>query len=276
MARQKDKGRLAPFVPVDQEMMCCAAWRATSHGARWLYVHLKRRWSFKQRNNGRLYLSQRDAGAEMGAHRDSIGRWYRELQHYGFIVMTRPGSLGVDGKGLAPHWRLTELEAANGNTWMLPTKDYLRWSGSMFQDDRGAVRRAKRKQNPGPQSRARVARKPGPGMARKPGPVPLESGPQSRAIENGLGGPQTRSISRYTTPISHSVDPLAFILTLSELENSGRAFSGKIVGGKFELSTDPRAYQVYHGVGRHTYQLSTDPRAMQQYGTLLHAEEKTS
>ena len=33
-----------------------------------------------------------------GSNRDSIGRWFRELQHYGFIVMTNPGGLGVDGK----------------------------------------------------------------------------------------------------------------------------------------------------------------------------------
>jgi hypothetical protein len=106
---KKDKGRLAPFVPLDQEMMRSDAWRAMSFGARWLYVHLKRRWSFKQRNNGRLFLSQRDAQEEMGAScRDSVSRWFRELQHYRFIVMTNPGCLGVDGKGKAPHWRLTE------------------------------------------------------------------------------------------------------------------------------------------------------------------------
>ena len=34
MSRNKDKGRLPPFVPVDREMMRSPAWRATSHGAR--------------------------------------------------------------------------------------------------------------------------------------------------------------------------------------------------------------------------------------------------
>src|SRR5215475_2120368 len=84
MSKHKDKGRLAPFVAVDLEVMSSPAWRAMSHGARWLYVHLKRRWSFKQRNNGRLFLSQRDAQEELGAGvvRDSISRWFRELQHY--------------------------------------------------------------------------------------------------------------------------------------------------------------------------------------------------
>jgi hypothetical protein len=61
----------------------------------------------------------------------------------------------VNGKGRAPHWRLTELEAPggrNGNTWMLPTKDYLKWNGTRFQDDQGAVERARAwKQGPPPE-----------------------------------------------------------------------------------------------------------------------------
>ena len=144
---KKDKGRLPPFVPIDQEVMRSPAWRAMSFGARWLYMHLKRRWSFKQRNNGRIFLSQRDAQEEMGA---AVPRQPQPLvprtQHYGFIVMTSPGCLGVDGKGKAPHWRLTELEAPggrNGDTWMLPTKDYLKWDGTKFRDDRGAVKRTR-------------------------------------------------------------------------------------------------------------------------------------
>ena len=162
--------------------MSSPAWRATSFGARWLYVHLKRRRSFKQRNNGRLFLSQRDAQAEIGGNRDSISRWFRELQHYGFIVMTSAGGLSLDGKGKAPHWRLTELEAFgghNGNTWMLPTKDFLKWDGTKFQDDRGDVRRAREKTESrpgnrgqgGPETGAKAARKQGPGLVRKQGPV---------------------------------------------------------------------------------------------------------
>jgi hypothetical protein len=176
MSRGKDKGRLPPFVPLDQEMMRSPAWRAMSYGARCLYVHLKWRWSFKQRNNGRIFLSQRDAQEEIGCtNRDSISRWFRELQHYGFIVMTSAGCLGVDGKGKAPHWRLTEEEwpgGRNGNTWMLPTKNYLKWNGTKFRDDRGAMKREReRKQNPGPQSEARVACKVRPGLAAKVRPL---------------------------------------------------------------------------------------------------------
>ena len=71
------------------------AWRATSYGARSLYVHLKLRWRSRPRNNGRLYLSHRDAQEEMGrATRDSISRWYRELEFYGFVVKTAEAALG--------------------------------------------------------------------------------------------------------------------------------------------------------------------------------------
>jgi hypothetical protein len=53
--RDKDKGRLAPFVAIDREMMMCPAWRVMSMGARVLYLSLKRRWSGKSRNNGRIF-----------------------------------------------------------------------------------------------------------------------------------------------------------------------------------------------------------------------------
>jgi hypothetical protein len=71
-------------------------------------------------------------------------RWYRELQHYGFIVQTRAGSLGLDGKGKAPHWRLTELphedvvEVLGGTTKRTrfsATKEYLIWDGTVFRDE---------------------------------------------------------------------------------------------------------------------------------------------
>ena len=52
-------------------------------------------------------------------------RPFRELQFYGFIVLIRPGRLGSDGKGTAPHWRLTEC----GYLKDPPTRDFMRWNG---------------------------------------------------------------------------------------------------------------------------------------------------
>jgi hypothetical protein len=67
------------------------------------------------KNNGHVYMSQRDAGEELGhKNRNEIANWFRELQHYGFIVQTEGASLGVDGKGMAPHWLITDMPTRNG------------------------------------------------------------------------------------------------------------------------------------------------------------------
>jgi hypothetical protein len=105
----KDKGRLPPFVPLLKETLDSPAWKAMSHGARSLYIALKRRYNGNNHHNGRIYLSQREAANEIGSHTNQIARWFCELQQYGFIVMVKPGCLGVDGKGRAPHWRLTRI-----------------------------------------------------------------------------------------------------------------------------------------------------------------------
>ena len=109
-----------------------------STGARVLYVSLKRRYSPNYKNNGRIYLSQRRAAAEIGSSTNQITRWFRELQHYGFIVQTKPGYLGLEGKGRAAHWRLTEVAYMRGTSSKgmddMPTMDFLKWNGV-----RGAV-----------------------------------------------------------------------------------------------------------------------------------------
>jgi len=132
MIRRRDKGRLGPFVPLLKTTLDAPAWKATSHGARSLYVALKRRYNLNQHNNGWLHLSQREAVEEIGSHHNEIARWFRELQFYGLIVMRTPGCLGVDGRGKAPHWRLTELGYMNEP----PTRDFLKWNGQRFTDQK--------------------------------------------------------------------------------------------------------------------------------------------
>ena len=140
---------------------------------------------------------------EMGCgHRDSISRWFRELEFYGFIAKTAEGCLGVDGKGKAPQWRLTEAEGPggrNGDTWSLPTKDYLKWDGTLFEDVRGEVKRKRlRKQKPGLESEARVARN-----EARPGPeseaTSLGNWPRKRGHIPGPRWPRKQAISRLTT-----------------------------------------------------------------------------
>src|SRR5215469_15457737 len=126
------KGRLPPFVPVLKDTMKTAAWKALSHGARSLYVTLKGPYNNKLQNA--VYVSTRDAAEELGQHstRRNVMRWFRELQHYGFIVMVSPAHHGVNGHGKAPHYRLTEA-------WYLgkaPTRDFLSWDGIPFTEKR--------------------------------------------------------------------------------------------------------------------------------------------
>jgi len=127
---RREKHRLPPFVPLLVDTLDQPAWRALSHGAKALYVALKRHYSPNMHNNGRLFLSQRAAEKELNSHHNQIARWYRELQHYGFIIMHTPGCLGVEGRGKAPHWRLTEL----GFMREPPTRDFTRWDGKPFKD----------------------------------------------------------------------------------------------------------------------------------------------
>jgi hypothetical protein len=130
MKPRHDKGRLPPFVPLLKDTLATSAWRAMSHGARSLYVALKLRYSSNFNNNGRIFLSQRDAAEELNSHHNQIARWFRELQYFGFIVMTEGGCLGVEGRGKAPHWRLTEI----GYMKAPPTRDFDRWNGKPFPE----------------------------------------------------------------------------------------------------------------------------------------------
>jgi hypothetical protein len=134
MSKKKHDG--PHFVMVTDPVLDSPAWRAMSHGARSLYIALKRRYWPNRKNNGHIYLPQRKAVKELGSGISQIVRWFRELQHYGFIVMMSPGSLGVDGKGRAPRWRLTEVAYMRGTSSKgmedMPTMDFLKWNGTRF------------------------------------------------------------------------------------------------------------------------------------------------
>jgi hypothetical protein len=142
---RKDKGRIeGPFIPILISTRKSAAWRAMSPYAREVYHTLRSRYSFDARNNGRIYVSTRDAAEETGFNKDTIARALRELEYYGFIVMTEPGCLGVEGRGKAPHWRLTEL----GYMLEPPTRDFINWDGAIFQEQKSPKYYLRKKQNP--------------------------------------------------------------------------------------------------------------------------------
>jgi hypothetical protein len=98
-----------------------------------LYLSLKRR---APRHRNKAFVSYNDGTCELRASRWKIKEWFCELEHYGFIVLDQLGSLGVEGKGKSPVWRLTELgvtskHAAPG-VMELPTNDFLKWDGTKF------------------------------------------------------------------------------------------------------------------------------------------------
>ena len=72
--------------------------------------------------------------AETGSGASEISRWFRELQHYGFIVQTVAGCLGLEGKGKAPHWRLTDAGYLKDD----PTRDFIKWDGTPFKPKKAA------------------------------------------------------------------------------------------------------------------------------------------
>jgi len=130
---KKYKGRIeGPFIALLKDTIKTEAWKALSHGARSLYVALRSRYNLTTQNA--VYVSTRNAEEELGrySNRNNVLLWFRELQHYGFIVEVSPAHHGVNGHGKAPHYRLTEA-------WYLgkaPTRDFLAWDGSPFTEKR--------------------------------------------------------------------------------------------------------------------------------------------
>src|SRR5262245_40863430 len=146
MTKKWRRSKPAPFVPVTRAMLDYPAWKACSPGARMLYIALKRFLNEMIDNNGKIYLSHRDASKALGTSSlQSVARWFAELEFYGFIVKTTEGCLGVDGRGIAPHYRLTEC-VCNGEA---ATRDYEHWDGVLFVNPVTEKRRLK-KQNPEP------------------------------------------------------------------------------------------------------------------------------
>jgi hypothetical protein len=199
--RSIDKGNISGrFVAVRMELWRSKAWRRTSHGAKILYIALLSRYRIKAPNNGHIYLSHRDAMKELRSDRKQIARWYHELVHYGFIVMTRGASLGFDGKGKAPHWRLTELPyedvivSPDGRTTRVPMpapNDFLLWDGTAFKN-----------KTPGAKTPPAWGRKHPHMGGGENTPTFDKSGGENTPIYAPTPGGENASISRYTTSIT--------------------------------------------------------------------------
>jgi hypothetical protein len=206
MSRKKTHDRLPPFVPLFRETLKTLAYRQLSFGARALFTALRGRCNH---NNGHVYLSQRDAEEDLGrATRNQIANWYRELSHYGFIVQTEAASLGVNGRGKAPHWRITDMPTRGGNGQLDPaTKDFLRWDGTVFEPHVPPSRRwsarkqaTLKKQNPGLYVAATVDCTLQPPVDCTLQPPNGSSGTDVQSIQALPGGTDVQSISRLATP----------------------------------------------------------------------------
>ena len=231
----KDKGRIdGPFVPMLVDTMASPAWRAMSPYARVVYIALRSRYGHKIRNNGRIYLSARDGAEETGFDAKTVARCLRELRHYGFIVATKAHCLGVEGKGTATHWRLTEL----GYMHEPPTKDFLKWNGEMFHEQKSPAFYSRRE-------RSLAKLRTGP---KKQNPVPL----------NGTGCTTERHIPVYQGAVQLLGEVYHGAVHINELActterhisrvNHSAAGSAAPAGGVFQMPAvrpDSRAVDAY-------------------------------
>jgi len=244
MSRHRSK--LPPFVPLLRETLDSAAWGAMSHGARSLYVALKRRYNSDFHNNGKIYLSLRDASQEIGSGREEIVRWFRELQHYGFIVLTQAGYLGLDGKGKAPHWRLTEC----GYMKDPPTRDFMKWDGVKFKHPRRAAR-SKTESRTAKAVQGGTERRSTPGTERR-----STNGNKwtAKAVHSeAQTGTERRSIT--SIPLHAQAEPEQ---PLPKHQDQHR----------YELVPNYADLPTYHGCQTaHRYEISTDAIALTQYAT---------
>jgi hypothetical protein len=129
--RTRVKAFDAPFVGITTTVLDSAAWKAMSPSARIVYIAIKRNYNHQANNNGRLYLAGRNGAKATGLSPNTVWRCVRELIHYGFAVVTRSATLGTNGHGRPTALRLTEMGTRADP---LPTRDFLKWDGVLFDD----------------------------------------------------------------------------------------------------------------------------------------------
>jgi len=107
------------------------AWKALSFQARDAYFHLAircfaetaERTGRARNNNGEIFRSSRDLSEDMGCSIKTALSALADLQAKGWIVCSSPWERGIEGKGKAPHFRLTMMPTAKAAA----TKDPKRW-----------------------------------------------------------------------------------------------------------------------------------------------------
>lgn len=143
------------------------AWKALSFPAREAYFHLQVRCfaetsqknSRVENNNGSVFCSPRQLAKDMGCNVKTAMSALADLQAKGWIVCTRAGCLGTEGRGQTSHFRLTMLPTGRGRTFKAATKEPEKWTNDypvlVYANHKpkggrsGDIKRFK-KQNPAP------------------------------------------------------------------------------------------------------------------------------
>jgi DNA-binding transcriptional MocR family regulator len=92
------------------------AWRAMEPVSQALYPWLRLEWrGWDNNNNGKIRLSVRQAADRLGVSRNTAARAFHGLQAKGFIVVTEPARLGLEGMAKCPAYELTEIPLAHSD-----------------------------------------------------------------------------------------------------------------------------------------------------------------
>jgi hypothetical protein len=233
MSRSKHGKIDGQFVYMLYATLDSPAYRATSHGAKALYLCLKRRVS---RGRDTAYISFRTAEKELKASRRKVREWFTELEHYGFILLHQPGSLGVDGKGKAPHWRLTELGTTSKTSATgLPdgqTREFMRWNGVVFDPKPFRQPATWEKQNPGDDVVTTVVT--------TCSPPKSQSGDDVVTIQTSGGGDDVVPISSLTTTVVSPAPTPTSSKPLSEGSFEEKSIVGPLKGETNVVHFDER------------------------------------
>ncbi|ERP98782.1 hypothetical protein Q669_00560 [Labrenzia sp. C1B10] len=108
--RRQKSGKTDHHTSMIRATMEEPAWRALSPVAQALYPWLKLEWHGpKFNNNGKIRLSVRQAAERIGVALNTAAKGFHDLQAKGFIVVTEPACLGLEGEGNTPSYEITEL-----------------------------------------------------------------------------------------------------------------------------------------------------------------------
>lgn len=119
MSYKKKKRGFARHVQLMEAFQKTEPWATLKPGPRALYIELKRR--YNGTNNGRIYMSHREAAELINVHRNTVPAYFEELERRGLIRATGAGYLGANGHGIATRWALCELPTVDVGppTWAI-------------------------------------------------------------------------------------------------------------------------------------------------------------